>query len=329
LQVTVIVLSYNGAADTLACLASLKAHSDATFDILVVDNASTDGSPAAIRSRFADVAMICLPRNLGWAGGNNAGIRHALDKGAEMICLLNNDTLVAPQAITDLAASCARNAPCLMHPAIDYVAGDGVQLDPAQNIPAEGCVLANQDDRLFELDFAYGACMMITAELFRRVGLFDERFFLQLEETDLWRRAQRTGCRSLCDTSIRIVHLESRSFGGRATPLKTYYTVRNTLLLTEKHEANVGAFFRAFKTIYWSTGNRLASMGVEMTAANFLTARHPYLIAARAGIFDYLLRRFGPIRPGLQAALSPLQANTLDSPSLEQQPVSSMLDVVG
>ena len=209
MRVKVIVLSYNGVNDTLACLESLQQHAEGAFEILVVDNASTDGAPEAIRAHYPQIPLISLAENLGWAGGNNVGIKRAIDEGAEFICLLNNDTIVPPGAIAELARAADRHKPCLMHPAIDYAdPQEGPQLDPSRNIPVGKSVPLEQEEAMYELHFAYGACLMIPVEVFHRIGAFDERFFLQLEETDFWLRARKVGIRSFCTVRARITHAE-------------------------------------------------------------------------------------------------------------------------
>jgi hypothetical protein len=283
----------------------LQRHAGEKFDVLVVDNASADGAPAAIRTQYPQVPLIELPENLGWAGGNNVGIKYALEKGADYICLLNNDTIVPPGAIVELARAASRHAPCLMHPAIDFAdPEEGSQLDPSR---ASAVSSPLQDDEgLYELDIAYGACLMIPAELFRHIGLFDERFFLQLEETDFWMRARKVGVRSLCTIRARIIHAESRSFGGRRTPVKTYYSVRNSLLLIEKHHRTLAGRFRALRTLYWSTVRILENDNSKVPAFFRLLwpfSRGPFLSATRAGLRDYLFRNFGRIAPATYQAI--------------------------
>ena len=99
---TIIVLNWNGREWTLECLESLR---QATLDgatVMVVDNGSTDGSIEAVRGRFPDVRVVALPENRGYAGGNNAGIRAALETGAKAVLLLNNATRVAPDFLSHL-----------------------------------------------------------------------------------------------------------------------------------------------------------------------------------------------------------------------------------
>lgn len=298
-RITVIVLSYNGVADTLACLDSLHSGDGRQFDIVVVDNASTDGSQNAIRRRYPHVSLLALPENLGWAGGNNIGINFALGLGADLICLLNNDTIVPPGSVETLAQVTRKFRPCLMHPAIDfYDPTAGSQLDPFHPELHDRFRRLGGTDDVFEMDYAYGACLMIPSEVFRQIGLFDERFFLQLEETDFCLRARRIGIPSLCTTRARIVHAGSKSFGSSQSPLKTYYSVRNTFLLTEKHHRTPKAAMRAMKSLYWSVSHIAARASISVPPKPLYTrifSRNPFIVAARAGFRDYLLRRFGSI----------------------------------
>lgn len=105
IRVTIVVLNWNNGLDTLACLGSLVALNDPAYDVLVVDNGSTDDSVARIRTAYPDVTLIETGANLGYAGGNNVGIRNALVHGADFVCLLNNDVTVAPDFLAPLLAA--------------------------------------------------------------------------------------------------------------------------------------------------------------------------------------------------------------------------------
>src|SRR5436190_7401977 len=107
-SVAVIVLNWNGRDDTLACLESLAGLNYDNFQVMVVDNGSTDGSVGAIRPRFPGVEIIETGRNLGFAEGNNVGIRLALDRGMDYVFLLNNDTVVDPSLLSELVAAAER-----------------------------------------------------------------------------------------------------------------------------------------------------------------------------------------------------------------------------
>jgi len=223
--VLVLVLNYNGLADTLACLDSLRGQSHAPIQVLVVDNGSASADAAAIAREFPEVDVVALPENLGWAGGNNVGMRLALERGYSHICLLNNDTVLEPTAIEAMLAAAGLLGPrCLVHPSIAYFDAPSTwQLRPEPGKPRDDlAALALQCD-IVEMAYAYGACLLVPAEVVRDVGLFDERFFLQLEEADYFERASARGVRSFCARRARIRHKESASFGRRITPDKTYY----------------------------------------------------------------------------------------------------------
>ena len=107
-SVAVIVLNWNGRDDTIACIESLDEVEYPRFDVMVVDNGSSDGSVAAIRQRFPHLEIVETGRNLGFAEGNNVGIRLALDRGVDYVFLLNNDTVVHPSVLEELVAAAER-----------------------------------------------------------------------------------------------------------------------------------------------------------------------------------------------------------------------------
>ncbi|MDE2515904.1 MAG: glycosyltransferase family 2 protein [Rhodospirillales bacterium] len=286
-----MVLSFNGRADTLRCLESLAAQRGVAMHVIVVDNASADGSAAAVAAAFPAVELIALAENRGWAGGNNVGIAAALRGGAEFVCLLNNDTVIAPETMAALVAAARSLPPCLLHPGIDFAdPALGVQLDAGQGASAEP--IAGRSD-VFPMDFAYGACLLVPAALFARIGVFDERFFLQLEEADFHARACKVGVVALCLAGARIVHAESRSFGARIIPLKTYYSVRNQLLLTEKHAAGPRAWLAGLRQAAWTVMNFAPAGSGWLAMLRWLASADPYARAGRAGFVDYVCRRFG------------------------------------
>lgn len=292
----VIILHYRGVADTLGCVASVVPQCHDGLDLLVVDNGSSDGLAAAMAAEWPDVPVLRLAVNAGWAGGNNAGIDWARGHGASVVCLLNNDTVVPAGVFERMGAVAAAFGPCLMHPAIDFAdPAEGAQLDPSK---APGATPVAGFSTLYSMHYAYGACLMVPMALFDRIGGFDERFFLQLEETDFQERANRVGVIAVCETSVRIVHAESRSFGGRRTPDKTYYSVRNSLLLASKNIDRPRFAIGVLRRVYWEISFR-AGLGPKPSAARvmwWLMSGHEHARAARAGVHDFLFRRFGARR---------------------------------
>ena len=300
-RLLVVVLNYNGIADTLACLASLRAQT-VPASVLVIDNASRADDFSPIAADFPDVEIVRLDQNLGWAGGNNVGLRLGLARGFDQICLLNNDTVLAPDALAELlAAADAVGAPCLLHPTIhDFADSSHPQLDPgpvpANPAPAARALAARHE--VVEIDWAYGACLLVPAALARR-ELLDERFFLQLEEQDYFHRAAKLGMRSYCARRARVLHKESVSFGGRTTPSKTYYQVRNTLLLAEKHHSPAAAW-TGLRRLLWALRHQASAVQPRAASglgfARFMLSADPLARAARQGVRDYFLRRFGQRR---------------------------------
>lgn len=291
----VVVLHFNGLADTLACLETLVPQRHSGLEVLVVDNGSTHDPAQTLHECFPDISILRLAENLGWAGGNNAGIAWARKRGADIICLLNNDTLLPNGSIGRLADTARALAPCLLHPAIDYAEpGAGAQLDPSQR---QGSRRLAGHDHVYVLSYAYGACLVVPTLVFDQIGTFDDRFFLQLEESDFYARAKKSGILSLCLPEVRIIHAESRSFGARFSPTKTYYISRNTLLFSRKHDQHFAGRLRAMQKLYW-TLTKLAGHGLGRppSAGHMLTwilSTDPHAKAARHGIYDYLRKRFG------------------------------------
>ena len=309
-QVLFVVLSYNGYEDTVQCLDSIYANLPDSAAVLVIDNASYPPVAPALQARFPSTEVIALPTNTGWAGGNNIGIELALERGFEWMCLLNNDTVFPDGQVTAWCDSLLQAPPALMHPAIYYWdEPDVAQLCPVGEATWHGNVLMN---------YAYGACLGIHRNIFEKIGSFDERFFLQLEETDFYHRAVDAGYVAVCDPTVKIFHKESRAFGGKQTPSKRYYSTRNSLLLTEKRRESVAVKFALMRDLYWSIAHAAAAGGNPagfVPTVRWLLSDAVFATAVRAGIADYLRRRFGKMPPGLSAKLVPLPVI-----SLEKQP---------
>lgn len=316
-----IVLSFNGKEDTIACLHSLLASPVPGLEILVVDNASEYGVVDFIKAACPMVEILSLPENLGWAGGNNVGIQVGMRRGFDWICLMNND-LIFPDgqvkewfnAITDLPA-------CLLHPTIYYWDEPSVpQLHPGVDKTAEHAPVGTWSGKIL-MNFAYGACLAVHRDIFRSIGLLDERFFLQLEETDFYHRATKQGFHSVCDTNVKVFHKESRAFGGTRVPVKTYYSVRNTLLLIEKKSEVLKEKFKDLKSLYWSlsrlAGAERASNYIGKGAFLFWLLSHSYSAkAVRLGALDYALRRFGKISERAHRALQVKKTRSAENASV-------------
>ena len=297
----IVVLSFNGFEDTVDCLRSLSNERSSHFDLLVVDNNSAPPVAAEIRKAFPEIEIIELQENLGWAGGNNVGINLGLDRGYDWICLLNNDTVFPDGELAVWGETLAASPPALLHPTIYYWDEPTVaQLKPGHDISgSRQSDVPNWHGKIV-MNYAYGACLAIHRTVFEKVGLFDERLFLQLEETDFYHRAHDAGFVSACDDAVKIFHKESRAFGGKKTPVKTYYIIRNSLLLIEKRQLGILPKLALIKKLYWTISAIAKNEDPHLkkglpSLARWFFSEDAFAKAASAGISDYLVRNFGKI----------------------------------
>jgi GT2 family glycosyltransferase/2-polyprenyl-3-methyl-5-hydroxy-6-metoxy-1,4-benzoquinol methylase len=256
-KVSIIILNWNGLTDTLECLESVKKIDYPNYDIIVVDNGSTDGSPQKIRVQFPGITVIETGKNLGFAEGNNVAISHALANGAEYVFLLNNDTVVDPQILNAFVktAQLYPEAGILgsknyhyFDPAKVWAVGvkwvdelmDFMLLgDPfmygSSSLPTEaGAERDEQFVEIIEVDGVVGCGLFVTAEVLRRVGLMDARYFLYWEEIDLCTRAIRAGFKCVYVPTAMLWHKVAASSGGKS-PIKSYFLSRNRLYWAKKN----------------------------------------------------------------------------------------------
>jgi GT2 family glycosyltransferase len=250
-KVTIIVVHYGDLEDTWRCLESLAHLPFDDHQVLVVDNGSAPAVAREIARRYPKVQVLRRERNGGWAGGNNTGVRYALEHGAERLVLLNNDTTVTPDLL-DVLLQAAREAPeyGILGPVINF-------MDEPDQVRTDGCVfdrsgrngffrrkevpLASAPAALItEVDIVNGCCMMVEARVFRTIGLIDERFFLVHEESDLCLRARQAGFRCGVIGRPLVWHKGSSSFATTGKRLQRYYDARNLYLLLRRHAKPTG-----------------------------------------------------------------------------------------
>ncbi|MBX3025814.1 glycosyltransferase family 2 protein [bacterium] len=279
-DLAVVVLNWNRQQDTLTCLDSLAQADLGGAAVWVVDNGSRDGSVAAIRARHPWARVIELPVNEGFAGGNNAGMRAALEAGARGVYLLNNDTVVAPDFLHPLlwilnghervgaisSAALRADRPELLDAAfLDIYFGHGIVWHYGVNaLPGEGF------DQPREIDAGIGCGMLFTDAALRAVGLLDEAYFAYHEEVDWCFRARQAGFRVFYQPFSRIWHHGSRSTDvARATrpqlltgeaqlpnpvplswsPVRTYLGARNAVRFVKKHATAYQTAFFWYSTL--------------------------------------------------------------------------------
>ena len=247
MNICIVLVNYNGLEDTRRCLQSLDlVRQQPGVTVMMVDNASSVDPTPVLEVEFPWCHTVRNAVNGGWAGGNNTGIRYALDHKADLIVLLNNDTTVAPDFVPRLlAAANAYPHFGIIGPVIRYMEPPHeVMTDGALfNAPTQAGFLSRKAVDLValdtppitEVDIVNGCCMMVRAEVFERVGLVDERFFLVHEESDLCLRAQQAGFRCGVIGEALVWHKGSSSFKRTGRRFQRYYDARNLLLLLRKH----------------------------------------------------------------------------------------------
>lgn len=245
-SVAIVVLNWNNARDTVSCLDSLARLDYPNPWIIVVDNGSTDDSVARIRARFPAVTIIETGANLGYAGGNNVGIRHALAAGAEAVCILNNDVIVEPGFLDPLLAALQSGPDVgIVTPLVAEGTGDGGRVwalgstvnrrtaEVTRQYAGEP-VDAWRWCEPFAVEIASGAAMLVRREVFKRVGLMDEDFFLYFEEVDWCLKVRQAGYRILAVPASVVWHKVSATL-GTTSPVIDYYMLRNHLRLIGRH----------------------------------------------------------------------------------------------
>ncbi|MEZ4658691.1 MAG: glycosyltransferase family 2 protein [Caldilineaceae bacterium] len=240
MQIAVVLLNWNAAADTLRCLKRLDQWRQMQPHLYVIDNASVDDSVEQLRAGLSELQMpaqlIESAENRGFGGGVNLGIQAALADGAAAIFLLNNDAQISEADMLRLTQTLAHNAQIGVIGPLLYDSEQGA-LQAAGGLNP---VLHHRSRRLtypptpvFDVDYVIGAAALIRAELFARIGLLDERYFFSVEVADFCMRARRAGYRCVVDSRARAEHDLVRSSPLRGT-LYIYYTVRNRLLFARQ-----------------------------------------------------------------------------------------------
>ena len=295
-HVAAVILSYNGRDDTLACLDSLARSEWDRATTIVVDNGSTDGSAAAVRDAHPDAVVVETGRNLGFAEGNNVGIRRALELGADHVLLLNNDTVLAPDAIGQLVDEGRRHpragALCpliLFADPPDAIWYAGAEHDPRRWHNGSQTGYGEREEGQFgtaaQVGRLSGAAVLVPRGALEDVGLLDADLFLHVEDTEWSLRMRRKGWEIWLVPAARVVHRVSIASGGEHSPTIAYYAARNTMEVGDLY-AGGGWVRRAVR--------HAGTLAVHLVHVR--RARHPVL-CARAVLAGWRDHRKGLLGP--------------------------------
>lgn len=292
-RVATVILNTNRRRDTLECLASLARSTYVDNHVIVLDNHSTDGSVEAVRSEYPDVEIIELVENKGYAGNNNVGIAAAIERDAEWIFVLNEDTTLDPNCLhhlLDVAQS---------DPSIGVLGPMVYHHDKPTVIQSAGGLLGANWESLHRgmnetelgqfaqpaiVEWISGCGILVRREAVEQSGMLDLRYFYFWEETEWCIRLNRDGWKVVHVPQAKMWH-KGVTMDYEPKPSVTYYASRNRLLTLSLHQAplraHIHAWFHFLRTLAsWSLRPKWRDRGEHRRAL-------------RHGIADFVLRRWG------------------------------------
>lgn len=253
MQTAVIVLCFNGKKYLDGCLGSLKRQSCKKFSTILVDNGSSDGSVEYVKEKFKWVNIIENRKNLGFATGNNRGIRYALKRGAEHVVLLNQDTVVG-RTFIETGLKHLKGSVGIVCPKIKYFGTNRIWYAGGLNISKRSDLLFGDVNRIIghrgigeedrgqfksaETEYACGCALFIKRAVIEKIGLLDPRFFMYFEDRDWSLRAAKNDYKILFVPSATVWHkvpLGSSEAASYFSPKRLAIYMANLARYTKKH----------------------------------------------------------------------------------------------
>lgn len=247
-KVIIIILNWNGREDTVECLDSLRKIDYQNCETILVDNGSTDGSVHYFKNMYPEVEIIENKENLGFAEGNNIGIKRAINKGMDYALLLNNDTIVDEHFLSELVHVAEEFSEVgILGPKIYFYKSTRIQSLGGKISLFRGVVSGQSKYKsdsakycnIKRTDFLTGCAMLIKKDVLKDVGLFDSSYFAYYEDTDLCIRTTKVGYGLVCVPTAVIWHKGSQS--SKVNRFGLYYGTRN-MIWFEKKYANIYQF---------------------------------------------------------------------------------------
>ncbi len=249
MKIAVVILHYKHQDQTLECIGSVKKSDFDNFKIILVDNGSGDDF-----SEIKDILFIKSEVNLGYSGGNNVGIESALINKCDYVLIINNDTYVDELLLKNIFKDPQVDG--IVSPKIYFAPGFEFHKDRYSKTDLSNVIWyaggridwsniigmhmgvdevdTGQFNDKKEIDFATGACMLVKKEVFEKIGMFDERYFLYLEDMDFCVRAKKAGFGITFFPQAKLWHKNAAASGGSGSRLQDYYITRNRLLFAFK-----------------------------------------------------------------------------------------------
>jgi GT2 family glycosyltransferase len=261
-RVCAITVNWNRADDTMECLQSLVKSGLDSSSIIVVDNGSTDASVELISREMPSVQIMKMGENLGYIKGVNRGISRALENGAQMILLINNDATVDPDAIDRLLEAAERRkvagiiGPKILYYGRNVIWFAGGKFDWRWGFSSHPGMdqVDITEDKEEKVDFITGCVMLVRREVFEEIGLFDESYWMYAEDLDFCLKALSKGWESWVISSAVAHHKVSASSGVKGsnvmTQMRSYYYAKNMLILVKNMPWSEGSYTRLLGQLF-------------------------------------------------------------------------------
>lgn len=264
-----VVLNYNGAEDTVKCVRSLQQSGYTNLSIVIVDNASPDGSGDILAAAFPELPLLRERSNTGYAGGNNAGIRYALKNKADFVLIINNDVEVERGFLEPMVAILDRDAEIgVVSPKVFYTSAPTEIFSAAGEFSRLYCtgLNTNRKEEVLksttlecDVDYVCGVLLLVRSALFANVGLLDERFFMYFEDLEFSHRVL-TRYRMVYTARAIAYHKSGGGKGWKSyTELYLYYHTRNRLWVFQDESL----LFRTYVTLF-TLANSLAKAAAAL-----------------------------------------------------------------
>ena len=254
-----VVLNWNGPQETIECLHSLSQQTYPNLKILVIDNGSIDDSIAQITSAYPKIELVANKKNLGFAGGVNAGLNYAFGAEADYVLILNNDLILDENCVSELVSH-MENDVGFVAATIFYtddpkriwsMSGNINALTLERTLDVRGTLDNGSFPHVMERHFAPGGASLMSRRAYDVTGGFDEGFFLYYEDADLSLRAKKAGLRVLVSSKAKMWHAISKSSGGSDSPRERYWMARSSVRYFAKH----AAWWQIPIILFWRTGS--------------------------------------------------------------------------
>jgi len=300
-RVVIVILTWNRVEDIVTCLESFSCLEYSNYEVVVVDNASSDESVPTIREKYPWATLIVNDDNLGYVGGNNVGIRYALEHGADYVFVLNNDTKVTPNVLGELVRVMRSDphigiagAKNLLMENPSYTWGKYVNLTwGPMLVSTHGRHVPDYpEESPIDVDAVIGNGCMMSREALEKVGLFDEEFFQVNEDIDWSMRARKLGYRTVYVDTATIHHKggSSADFSKPVVFSYGYFLGRNAIMFARKH-ANAWQWVKLLTMLSFGLVMRVSFYSLRAVLSAVGGQQH-FITGLYDGFSGYLRRDF-------------------------------------